>query len=54
MSHDLPAKTQLLIDLAKLFVKLGITAFGGRAAHIAIKGLSGPGALRCRFDPLES
>jgi len=54
MSHDLPAKTQRLTDLAKLFLKLGITAFGGQAAHIAIKGLSSPGALPCRFDPLES
>jgi len=36
MSHDLPAKTQRLLDLAKLFLKLGITAFGGPAAHVAI------------------
>jgi hypothetical protein len=36
MSHDLPAKTQRLLDLAKLFLKLGITAFGGPVAHVAI------------------
>jgi hypothetical protein len=38
MSHDLPAKTQLLIDLAKLFVKLGITAFGAGRRTLPLKG----------------
>jgi chromate transporter len=36
MSHDPPAKNQRLIDLAKLFLKLGIPTFGGPAAHIAM------------------
>jgi hypothetical protein len=35
MSHGLPAKTQRLLDLAKPFLKLGITAFGRPAAHVA-------------------
>ena len=32
----MPATNQRLVELAKLFTRLGFTAFGGPAAHIAM------------------